>query len=342
MSKLSKRIILFSVICILIALFVIFSILNSNSVKIPEGTVGADAGNLNNYGLFCERDGKVYFSNAYDNGSLYVMNPDQSNIKKLANINARYINAGGNTVFFLGKPIAQSKGLGTVVSKPGIFSVTKDGRKFKSLLKEKTQSMLLLDNVIFYQHYTEKESTTLYTHDLTSHSSKKTLNYMINPASYQNGLIYFNGMYNDHYLYTLNVKNGEVTTVFTGDLWNPVCIGDYVYYMDVKNNYRLCRINLSANVVEILTHDRIDTFNIGGGVIFYQKSSEKSPELKRMDLDGSNVATIASGVYNSINLTSTYAYFKEFGNDSKTYYVPASGYGTVNEFIAAKEAVKKK
>ena len=51
--------------------------------KIPmndAGTTGNTAGNLNNGGLFCESDGKVYFANAYDGGALYCMNPNETEI----------------------------------------------------------------------------------------------------------------------------------------------------------------------------------------------------------------------------------------------------------------------
>ena len=49
----------------------------------PPGTVGNTAGNLYNSGLFCEYDGTVYFSNAADNGALYSMNVDETEVKKL-------------------------------------------------------------------------------------------------------------------------------------------------------------------------------------------------------------------------------------------------------------------
>ena len=48
------------VICIFLFILAIFS---DYIPMNPEGTVGNTAGNLNNGGLFCEYDGKVYFSN---------------------------------------------------------------------------------------------------------------------------------------------------------------------------------------------------------------------------------------------------------------------------------------
>ena len=80
---------------IFLALIVVVILLSfkSSVKKLPEDTIGNTAGNLNNGGLFCEYDGKVYFSNAYDSGTLYVMNPDETGVKKMNESGVSYINA---------------------------------------------------------------------------------------------------------------------------------------------------------------------------------------------------------------------------------------------------------
>ena len=71
MTTTKKNIIIICiVVCILAALFAVAMLTG----KIPMNdayTVGNTAGNLNNGGLFCESDGKVFFANAYDNNALY-------------------------------------------------------------------------------------------------------------------------------------------------------------------------------------------------------------------------------------------------------------------------------
>ena len=60
----------------------VFAYIQNRVPENPAGTVGNTAGNLYNDGLFCENEGKVYFSNAYDANTLYVMNPDETEIKE--------------------------------------------------------------------------------------------------------------------------------------------------------------------------------------------------------------------------------------------------------------------
>ncbi len=98
MKKYLKIIIPLILICItglVIYHFVSKVKLNSSYVN------GNTAGNLYNAGLFCESDGEVFFSNTNDNGRLYAMNIDGSNIHKLSNDTAMYINADKNYVYYV-------------------------------------------------------------------------------------------------------------------------------------------------------------------------------------------------------------------------------------------------
>ncbi len=342
MTKQSERIIAVSAAVLLVAVAIIYVILSSNKIYVPKGTIGALAGNLYNDGLFNETDGLVYFSNPYDEDCLYVMNPDQRNIKKVYNLSARFINVGGDNIFFSGKAVSQTKGLGTVLTKPGMYMVSKKGTHLTTLTKDKSQSLLLIDNTIYYQHYTTSEGATFHGLNIKNHNSEELLPFLINPASYYQGKIYYSGMYDDHNLYTYDTSTHENADIWEGDIYNPIFDGEYVYYMDVRNNYRLCRYSPSLNQIEILCNDRLDTFNLYGDTIFYAKSSPGRPQLIRMKADGSAREIIAEGVFNSINCTSSYTYFKEFGKENTMFFVPTFGGTFVSEFVAAKEAVSQK
>ena len=81
----TKRIIIILVIVALIAgLIVSYNIFFNKTSKNDSSFVGNTGGNLNNSGLFCQHNDKVYFANPYDSGSLYSMTPDENNIKKVS------------------------------------------------------------------------------------------------------------------------------------------------------------------------------------------------------------------------------------------------------------------
>ena len=98
--KILRNILIAAIPVLLFAGLFVYSIISKRVPENPPGTTGNTAGNLNNGGLFCEDEGIVYFSNAYDNNSLYSMNPDETDVKKLSNAQVYSINAAGNFLYY--------------------------------------------------------------------------------------------------------------------------------------------------------------------------------------------------------------------------------------------------
>lgn len=339
MNKSNKKpIILVCAIVLFIAGGILYSILKNNAQKIPDNVLGNTAGNLNNSGYFCESEGVVYFANPYDHNFLYSMNSNGSDIKKLQEMEVKYLNAGGKYVFFFGKPNTQTTGLGSVVAKPGMYRLDKDGKNLHALTKDVSQNMILFGNTIYYQHYTNSAGVTLAKLDLSKETSTELLPYMVNPSCCYGGRLYYNGMYDNHYLYCYDLSTESESVVWEGNIWNPIYDGNYVYYMDVLNDYRICRYNPSANTIEILVEERVDFFNIFGEYIYYQTNS-KDPGLYRVHLDGSLPELLRNGIYSYVNATSNYVYFAEFSSPVPVYRTPSFGAVNVTEFTEAAEAV---
>ena len=315
---------------VIIAVVLLFSI-NSSLKKIPSDTIGNTAGNLNNNGLFCEYNGKVYFSNAYDHGTLYVMNSDETDVKKLNDSVAKYINASESYLVYYQEAVATNDDLSTIVQNYGIFRTDLKGKNADCIDDSVCTGLVLAGNQIYYQHYNTDKHTTLYKSDLSGKNRLEVEKAIINPHCVSNGTIYFNGTDGDHYLYGLNTSTDVINTIWTGNIWNPIVSGSYVYYMDLDNHYGLSRYSLINKEVERLTNDRVDFFNLAGNMIYYQTAGKENQALKRMHLDGSNNEIVHEGVHTNINITSKYVYFNEFSFDIPVYHTPVNG-GPVTVF----------
>ncbi len=341
--KKNWKVLLFAGIILLV--LIVSGIISALISRVPHNALsvtGNSAGNLNNGGLYAESEGRVYFSNAYDNGSLYSMNTDETDIKKLGSSRVNSINVGGNFLYYyMDSDGSGGDGLGFVVRTYGVFRSRLNGKSSQCLDRSASVTMQLSGDYLYYQRYNNKDFTKLY--KIKTDKSDKTLvsDSIINPAACNNGIIYFNGTESDHYLYALDTSTDTISAVFQGDLWYPAYQDGYIYYMDVAENYRLCRYSLSANTVEILTNDRVDTFNVGNQYIYYQRNSFSEPALMRMLLDGSSPEVVAEGNYSDINLTSSYAYFHAFGEDTPIYHTPVNGAVNVTPFTAAAEVAAK-
>ena len=131
MSSKAKNILIVSITgVIIIALFVIFFL--TSKVTMNEDYVsGNSAGNLNNGGFFCESNGRVYFANAYDNNTLYSMNADGTDIRKLNNSPVSSINAAGKYLYYAmtsGSKKSGGDGLGYMMQTSGIYRSNLKGK----------------------------------------------------------------------------------------------------------------------------------------------------------------------------------------------------------------------
>ena len=162
MKKNWKIFLFISIILLVLAASVVFS---SLSEKIPANDIsltGNTGGNLNNGGLYAESNGKVYFSNAYDNGCLYSMNTDETDLKKLSNTQAGSINVGGDFLYYYMDSSGSGTGLGYVVRTYGIYRSRLNGNDAKCLDRNAAVTMQLVGDYIYYQRYTNQDFTKFY------------------------------------------------------------------------------------------------------------------------------------------------------------------------------------
>lgn len=335
--KKEAKIVLFVVAAALIAALASIIVLSQRISMNPEGTVGNTAGNLNNSGLFCEHDGIVYFSNTYENGSLYSMNADESGLKRLNSLKVSNLLAGGKYLYYFQRGASLASDYTQPFNVHSFERCKLNGSNTTVLTRDIVVNAQLVDNYLYLLTST-KSGPSFYKLKIDNSDKKELGSFSINPSCAQDSIIYYNGTEGDHYLYALDTATDTPRTVWKGNLWYPVLEGDYIYYMDVANNYRLCRYSLSQNVIEVLTHDRVDCFNVGGGYIYYQKNGDDA-QLKCMRTDGSDEKTIAEGNYTRINMTSQYVYFQEFGDEASLYHSPL-GSSSYEPFYKAMEAAQ--
>lgn len=305
---------------------------------VPVGYLGNTAGNLNNGGYFCEADGKVYFSNFYDGGTLYSMNADESDIQKLSKQAVQFLNITGSHLYYYQCDNLNGSDLGSVINSTGLYRCTTDGKNIKCLKRGAFNTPLVNGNQIYYLYYDKAQGYALYRMATDGTGETQVTDYIANPAcSYQN-YIYFNGTEEDHNLYQLDVNTDQITRIWNGSMWNPVYSGGYIYYMDLSSDYRICRLNLNSGEAEIVTNKRADFFNVSDDYVFFQTAGSDEPGLYRINKDGSNEVLLASGTYSNLCLTSEYLYFTPYG--ASTMYHCALNSTIPQEFRAALEAVK--
>ncbi len=341
MKNSTKTIILISSIVALCLLLFVLPMLLKHIPDNPEGTVGNTAGNLNNKGLFCEVNGKVYFSNVYDGGSLYSMNPDETGMSKLNSLQSTQINGDSNYIYYFGQNLGKQTGLGYVRTKNAIYRSTLNGKRTTTIKQVPVFNLQLVDNYLYYLYAPEKSRGCLYRIGRDKQDDERLTTFVVNPSCAEDGIIYYNGTVDNHYLFALDTKTDLATAIWPGNIWYPVKSGNYIYFLDVSSNYSLCRYDLSTGGVDVLTNERVELFNLNDVFIYYQTNAGDNSAFKRMYLDGTGEETIASGTYTNINITSNYVYFQPFENQVIMYKTPAYEAVNVTDFEAAKASALK-
>ena len=323
MKKISTRSIILAIIFFVVAIFAaVYTLLNNTrAVKLPEnpaGTIGNTAGNINNGGLFCESDGKVFFSNSFDNDTLYVMNSDESEITRISGAVISNILAGGDYIYYFQRSESGETGLGGVRVPFSFNRSLKTGKKAASIARTVVTSAQLVDNRLFLQGM-DDDGAYFFSINTDGSDEQQIGRFVFNPACASNGMIYYNNTVENHHLMRYNTSNGVSTDLLSENVWNPVLYGDYIYYMDPGNDYQLRRFSLSQNTIEILTNEKVELFNVGGGYIYFQTMG-KTPGLYLMSTDGSGVTLMANGEFTAINMTSRFVYFKDYFDQTVTYH----------------------
>lgn len=306
-----------------------------NRTRFPQNEqVGNSPGNLFNKGVFCERNGIVFFSNPKDNFSLYSMDSAGTHFKKISSDVCAYINADDYYVYYTRNNKSQKADFSFLnIQNYSLCRVNHDGKKELILDSEPCLYSSQFKDYIYYIHYSKETASTLYKVSIDGTDQKQVKNEPILPCSKSGTKLYYTGVTKDHSIYCLDTSTDTSTLVYNGNSYNPIIVGSYAFIMDPDNNYSLARIDLSSGEKKIISSDRLDCFNVYGNTIYYQKSSTTDPGLYRIDLDGNNAEKIIDGIYNTINITSRYVYFYSYKNDKTCYMTPTNGPVQVTEFL---------
>lgn len=289
-----------------------------------ESTTGNTSGNLLNSGLFCENNGKIYFANPYDGNKLYCMNDDLSNPKKLTDDRVSYLNSAGDYIFYTRRNDLLESDLDAALSMSttGLFRINTSGRNIYKLYDDPTQVVCLYGNNVYYQHYDQKKGLELYSTKIDGSEESRIVAEAAAPYAVFDNKIYYTGWDNDHYIHSISINGLGSRVIYAGNCTSLTIHGDYLYFMNMEQDYSLCRVPLDGSSVETIVNQHLATYNISedGTSIYYQVDDGTNNGLYKLDLYTYNSTLISEGNYNYLNLTSDYLFFEEYDQSALYTY----------------------
>jgi hypothetical protein len=308
---------------------------HSGDVKMNSSYVnGNTAGNLYNAGLFCESDGVVFFANPDDKNRLYSMDADGSNVKKLCSDTAMYINADSNYVYYVRNNDNSSLDYSFFsFHNNSLCRIDRDGEHLTVLDTDPCLYASLIGNYIYYLHYDTETATTLYKIKIDGTEKKKLSNTYQFTCSSSGQYFYYNDTTTDGSIWMYDTSSDSAHQVYACNSYKPIVSQDgNAYYLDANQDNALIHTNINNGTPTTLTTDSIDTYNVYGSTVYYQKFSEDGTSgVCMIKNDGSNARELMPGTYSAINVTTYYIYITDY-RSGQVYYTSTSNPGNFSAF----------
>lgn len=330
-----KKVLIILVIVTVIAIAWVFIYSQGRTYFNEEEEVGNTAGNIFNGGLFCEQDGKIYFSNDNDDGALYVMNSDCTNIKKVHYDKAVYINADENYLYYLRANDTRENNSGSLLmfNNTGMYRLNHNGNNLKIISYNPGSYLSLYGNFVYYQNYDVNSGLFLYRKKIDTSMERLLLEDAVIPSYVANNKLYYAGFTKNHNINALDLSSFVTSTYIEGNFAYPIFRDDYIYYLDLDNNYSVNRMKLDGSERTVLVDQLCSTYNItnSGKYLYYQVDEEGNSGIGRLNLKTMEQETLLEGYYKQIHVTDNYVFFKDFDN-THTYVLSADGSSKLGTF----------
>ena len=294
-----------------------------------EDEIGNTQGNIYNGGLFCEKDGKIFFSNDAADGKLYVMDLDCSNIKKIYDDKAAFINADGNYIYYVRANNTRENSGGGIMMfyNTGVFRLNYNGGNLLAYTGNPGAYLTLHGNHLYFQRYDAHIGLYLYRYKIDGKEERLLLKDAVIPVTVQNNSLLYTGYANDHNINAMDLKSFTSHTSIEGNIAYPIITEDAIYYINMDDNYHIYRMNLDGSDPEPVIKKRCSTYNItnDGRYLFYQVDDTKHNGINRYELETGKNDFLMDGDFKQIHVTTNYVFFKDFDNTNT--YILGTGAG---------------
>ncbi|MDF2473002.1 MAG: hypothetical protein K0R21_784 [Anaerocolumna sp.] len=323
MSRRRRSFFILIPIVIFSLIFILYQYTN-RTVYNDADAYGNTPGNLLNGGLFSELDDKIYFSNPKDDGTLYLMDQDLSNFKKINDDKAGYINSVGNYLYYVRMNYEKESSSSSIFSfnNTGIYRIKPNGSSITMLYDDPSGVVNVSGNNLYYQHYNELEGLTFYTVGIDGLKERMISEDGIVPLSIQNNILYYSGTEDDHNINTLNLESDSKSLLYTGNTYAPIVNHNYIYFMSLDDNYEIRRINIDGSNPTPVVNQRVSSYNISadGKYLYYQVDDSDNSGVFLLNLETMESEVILQGNFKGLHVAGDYFFFTDF-DDTNTYYI---------------------
>ena len=281
----------------------------------PENAASRTSKTVNSEGNCAVQDGRIYYANHSDDGTLYSMNIDGSDNRKLNDDRTPWFYVSGDRIYY-----KNEKG-------GNIYVMNTDGSGNKKLNEDSSENINVFGDRIYYCNW--DDDYALYSMDTDGSDRKKLSN--DNPVYMNvvdNRIYYFRQISGLDGIYSTNT-NGTDKIKLTDDIPYGMTVADgWIYYNIEKDSnelYALYAIRTDGSDRHKLMDDYARSINVAGDQVYYINGNEGKPY--RVNKDGSNRKLLSEDCVEWICVFDNRIYYTMSGvkNGAKIYSMDTDG-----------------
>ena len=235
-------------------------------------------------------DGRVYFCNYNDGGSLYRVRVNGREKQKLNDDECAYVRAGGDWVYYCNKSDGGK-----------LYKIKSDGGGRTKLNDDESNFTALSDGWIYYCNRSDGHRLYKIRTDGSGRARLDDEQSFINVEPYMDwvyfselavdgGWLYYRNYSDGSLLYKMRIDGTEKTRLHEIDQAYCINVSDgWVYYCDAKEDYKICRIRADGSGREVLGEDvSCHYVTVAGDWIYYKNDGNfYNKALYKIRKDGS-------------------------------------------------------
>lgn len=289
---------------------------------------GNTSGNSSNGGYFAIKDDTVYFRNPNINNSLCKMTIDGANVELLTTDKASFINVIGDWIYYRNWDDNNK-----------LYKVRTDGSDKQSIADENANFICVVDDWIFYSHKENSRQTSLCKIGVDGQNKKiifSKAGTAVTDIFVSDGWIYFDVLYRgnrESEFYKIRTDGSECQILLTGIIGSHIEVGDWIFFLNKKDDYKLYRIKMDGTEKIKITDVRVSSINCDDKWIYFETLKDGSYFLNKVDFDGTNSQVIFDEALSTYNLfvSEDRFYVGTVSNKDDFDYIKANGVLIINK-----------
>jgi len=247
----------------------------SGSEPAPSSSPKFTSENMNQCTDFKVQGGRIYFSNKYDNGTLYSINIDGSEELKLNDDWTPQFCVSGDQIYYEN---------GSDGSK--LYAIATDGNDRRKLSDNKLVSIFwsVYEGRIYFSNHDDADS--LYSIKVDGSDRIKLSSDSSCYMDVHGDRIYYYKSSGNKGIYSMKTDGSEKIKLSDDEPFRIVVAGDWIYYPNTKDSYKLYAMRTDGSDKHKVSDDYAPKMSVVNNRIYYQKGDDW--RIFSVNIDGSD------------------------------------------------------